>query len=157
CRRYAASSTDRSALKGRMFAGMTPEKRSGRLIIRSLTRCLARSYPTVPLESAYCPATPSAGFAGAILVWGEAGRSELQPATTGGGGAEPPSEGRKDLPRDDLDLLGLVAVGDQDQPVDAGVDVGAELGHALVDAAADRVVDRGFAPRGHVPLGLEPV
>ena len=25
CRRYAASSIERSALKGRMFAGMTPE------------------------------------------------------------------------------------------------------------------------------------
>src|SRR6266498_753663 len=35
CRRYAGSSIARSAVKGSTLAGMTPEKRSGRLIAPS--------------------------------------------------------------------------------------------------------------------------
>src|SRR3990167_5789879 len=33
----------------------------------------------------------------------------------------------------------------------------AQLSEALLNAAADRVLDGGFAPRRHVPLGLEPI
>src|SRR5439155_24549070 len=63
---------------------------------------------------------------------------------------------RQDLARDQLDLLGLVPVGDEDDPVDAGPDLGAELLDALVGAAAHGVLDRRLAPGRHVPLGLEP-
>src|SRR5712691_5112900 len=69
----------------------------------------------------------------------------------------PSSQTRQDLTGDDLDLVGLVAVGDQDDAVDAGVDVGAELSHALLHAAADRVLDRRLAPGRDVPFGLEPL
>src|SRR6058998_3065047 len=62
-----------------------------------------------------------------------------------------------DLFRDDLDLLRLVAVGDEDDPLDAGGHVGPELLDALRHTAADGVLDGGLAPRRHVPLGLEPL
>src|SRR5256885_3718394 len=65
-------------------------------------------------------------------------------------------EAGENLAGDELDLRGLVAVRDQDEAVHPRRRVGRELGHALLDAPADGVLDRGFAPRGHVPLGLEP-
>ena len=51
----------------------------------------------------------------------------------------------QDLPRDDLDLLGLVAIGDQDDAIHARGDMGAQLLDALLDAAASgSVPDRAI-------------
>src|SRR6476659_5800953 len=91
------------------------------------------------------------------------GRARLGPFTTGVmASCSIPRSRRsaqrgKDLPGDDLDLLGLVAVGDQDDAIDARGHVGAELLDALPGAAADRVLDGRLAPGGHVPLRLQPL
>src|SRR5437879_3713747 len=66
------------------------------------------------------------------------------------------AEAGQNLRRDELHLILLVAVGDQDDPVDAGLEVPPELPDALVDAPVHGMVDRRFAPRGDIPLGLEP-
>src|SRR2546427_7612378 len=62
----------------------------------------------------------------------------------------------ENLARDQLDLLGLVAVRDQDDPVHPRRDVRAELGGALRGAPVDRVLEGRLAPGGDVPLRLEP-
>src|SRR3989449_9483147 len=67
------------------------------------------------------------------------------------------AQGGEDLFGDDLDLRGLVAIGDEDQAVDARGHVGAQLLDALLHAAADGVLDRRLAPRRDVPLGRQPV
>src|SRR2546422_9065305 len=67
------------------------------------------------------------------------------------------AQGGEDLFGDDLDLRGLVAIGDEDQAVDARGHVGAQLLDALLHAAADGVLDRRLAPRRDVPLGRLPV
>src|SRR5262245_5111151 len=65
-------------------------------------------------------------------------------------------QARKDVAGDQLDLLGFVAVGDEDEPIHPRLDVGAKLRDTLVRVPANRVLDRRFAPGRHVPLGLEP-
>src|SRR5262245_6458910 len=64
---------------------------------------------------------------------------------------------REDLASQDLDLLELVAVGNEDEAIHARRHVLPQLGHALVGTPADGVLDGRFAPGGHVPLRLEPV
>src|SRR5499425_1961361 len=59
-------------------------------------------------------------------------------------------QARKDVAGDQLDLRGLVTVGEEDEPIHARIDVGAKLRNALVCSPADRVLDLLFAPGGHI-------
>src|SRR5271156_6413593 len=57
---------------------------------------------------------------------------------------------------DDLDLVGLVAVGDQDQLLHADGELGTQLGDAFVDGADDRRTLGRLAPGRIIPFLAEP-
>src|SRR5215510_7850729 len=141
-RRYAGSSIARSDVKGSTLAGMTPEKRSGSFMEASSPR---RPSPARRCPSSYRSPRAKSRSAPAGPAVRHLARRRRRAGQAG-----------KDVAGDQLDLLGLVAIRDEDEAVHPRLDVGTQLLHALVSTAADRVLDRRFAPRGHVPLGLEP-
>src|SRR5499427_476724 len=153
-RRYASSSIARSDVKGSTLAGMTPEKRSGSFIAASsparhlVDDFLGRHDAAVgqPADVRHrtghherchvpgprCAVAEAAGRLTAVRHLARRRRRAGEPG--------------KDVAGDQLDLLRLVAIGNEDEAVHPRLDVGAQLLDALVSTAPDGVLDRRFAP-----------
>ena len=66
-------------------------------------------------------------------------------------------ESRNDVARDDLDLLRLIAVGNEDELLGSDRDMRFELLDAFVDRAHDRALLGRFAPGREVPFLGQPL